>query len=147
MINSLLSNINHSRGKFYVANGVTLGLYGAIWVIFKADSIGKLYEANFPSPGMGLLLTALTLGTYPGIMLSVLAYKLASSSNPSLGHTVLALNLASLITALFSGGVLVFISIALWAHAVWLVLNSTNMAEQSRRITHHSSGTGFQPAP
>ncbi|OAM52819.1 hypothetical protein A7981_05100 [Methylovorus sp. MM2] len=141
MSDGLLSNINHSRGKFYFANGITLGLYGAIWVVFKAGSIGKLYKANFPTPSMGLLLTVLTLGIYPGILLTVLAYKLASSSKPSLGNAVLALNLASLFTAFFSGGILVFISIALWAHAGWLVVNSANMAEQSYGLTHHSSGT------
>ena len=97
----MFNNVNHSRGKFYLANAVTLGLYGAFYVIFRADFIGRLVGSDFPKPGFGMLLTALTFGLYPGIMLSMLAYKLTSVTHPLLGHTVLAMNMASLATAFF----------------------------------------------
>jgi len=126
----MFNDINRSRGKFYLANAVTLGLYGALYVIFRASSIGKLFGANFPGTGMGFLLTLLTLGIYPCVMLSVLAYKLTPASYSSLGHTVLALNLASLMAAIISGGLFIVISVAFWTHAAWLVAEAANIAEE-----------------
>lgn len=122
--------INHSRIKFYLANAVTLGLYGAGYVIFQAGAIGKRVGSNLPGLGMGILLTVLTLGIYPCVMLSVLAYKLTPASSSSLGHTVLALNLASLMAAIISGGLFIVISVALWTHAAWLVAEAANIAEE-----------------
>lgn len=118
--------INHSRSKFYLANAITLGLYGAGYVALKSGMIGKQIGANLPDAGMGMLLTILTLGLYPCVMLCVLAYKLGQASSSSLGHTVLALNLASLIAAIISGAFFFMISVALWTHAVWLVAESSN---------------------
>jgi len=109
----LFHGINRSHGKFYLANAVTLGLYGALYVIFRAGPVGKLVGANFPGSGMGLLLTLLSLGIYPIVMLSLLAYKLAPAANTPLGHTVLALNLASMITVVLSGGFCIIISSAM----------------------------------
>lgn len=120
----MFEEINHSRSKFYVANAVTLGIYGALYVILRAKPIGQVVGANFPASGMGVLLTLLTLGIYPGVMLSVLAYRLAPIVHPSLGHTVLALNLASLVAAVSSGAMLIVISIAFWTHAAWLVASA-----------------------
>ena len=142
----MLNEINRNRGKFYLANAVTLGIYGAIYVVVQARSIGKIVGSDLPSPGRGLLLTLLTLGIYPGIMLCMLAYKLAPRVYSSLGYTVLALNLASLITALLSGGFLMIISIALWAHAVWLVADAADILSiegapnKSSQPTPHRGG-------
>jgi hypothetical protein len=118
--------INRSRAKFYLANAVTLGLYGAGYVTFKSGTIGKRIGANLPGVRMSLLLTILTLGLYPCVMLCVLAYKLGETSSSSLGHTVLALNIASLIAAIISGAYFLIVSIALWTHAVWLVAEASN---------------------
>lgn len=125
----MFTEINRSRGKFYLANAVTFGIYGVLYVILRAHHIGKMVGSNFPAGGMSLLLTLLTLGVYPGVTLSVLAYKLAPVVSPTLGHTVLALNLASLITALLSGGFFIIVSVAFWTHAVWLVANAANTAD------------------
>lgn len=138
----MFSEINRSRGKFYLANALTLGLYGAVYVIFRAGSIGKHVGSNFPGPGIGLLLTLLTLGLYPGVMLSVLAYRLAADTHSSLGNIVLALNLASLIAAVLSGGLFVAISVALWAHAAWLVADSSNILAIKR-----GPNQSFKPTP
>ncbi len=135
----MFTEINRSRSKFYFANVLTLGLYGALYVILQAQSIGKMAGSNFPARGMGFLLTLLTLGIYPGVMLSVLAYKLAPIVYPSLGHVVLALNLASLIAAFFSGGFLFVISVALWTHAVWLVADASNKVDSEKCLITHSS--------
>jgi hypothetical protein len=78
--------------------------------------------------------SSLTLGVYPGVMLSVLAYKLAPNVYPSLAHVVLALNLASLITALLSGGLFFLFSIALWTHASWLVANTADIIAMDRTV-------------
>lgn len=139
----MFSEINRSRGKFYLANALTLGIYGALYVIFRASSIGKMVGSGFPRPGMGFLLTLLTLGVYPGVMLSVLAYRLAPHVYPHLGHVVLALNLASLITALFSGGLFIVISVALWSHAAWLVADSADIVAIERAPPNPS----FKPTP
>jgi len=118
--------INHSRIKFYLANALTLGLYGAGYVMIQAGAIGKKVGANLPGTGLSVLLTILTLGIYPCVMLSVLAYKLAPATYPSLGHSVLAFNLASLLAAFISGGLFLIISVALWSHAAWLLVESSN---------------------
>jgi hypothetical protein len=138
----LFTEINRSRGKFYLANALTLGLYGAIYVAVQARSISKLFGSDFPGPGMGFLLTLLTFGLYPGVMLSLLAYRLAPHAYPQLGHTVLALNLASLITAVLSGGLFLVISVALWTHAAWLVVDSANIVAKER-----ASGESLNPTP
>lgn len=122
--------INHSRIKFYLANAVSLGLYGAAYMVFQAGDIGKKVGSNLPGTGMGILLTVLTLGLYPGVMLSVLAYKLTPASYSSLGHIVLVLNLASLMAAIISGGLFIIVSVALWSHAAWLVVEAVNAGEE-----------------
>jgi hypothetical protein len=138
----LFSEINRSRGKFYLANAVTLGIYGALYVIFRANPIGKLTGSNFPGTGMSFLLTLLTLGLYPGVMLPVLAYKLAPAAYPPLGHLVLALNLTSLVAAMLSGGLFIAISIALWAHAAWLVAGAADIVAMEK-----ASNNSFKAAP
>lgn len=67
---SLLSfhSINHSRTKFYLANALTLGLYGAGYVMIQARVIGKRVGANLPGTGLSVLLTILTLGIYPCVI-------------------------------------------------------------------------------
>jgi len=122
----MLNAINHSRGKFYLANALTLGLYGAGYVILKSGDIGYKVGSNLPGPGISILLTVITLGLYPCVMLSVLAYKLGTAASSSLGLTVLTLNVASLIAAIISGGLFLIISIALWTHAVWIVAEAAN---------------------
>lgn len=139
---TLFNEINQSRVKFYLANALTLGLYGALYVILRAHAIGKRTGSNFPASGIGFLLTLLTLGAYPGVMLSVLGYKLAPLVSPPLGHTVLALNLASLIAAVLSGGFLIVISVALWTHAAWLVANAANIAD-----LEEAPNQSFKPTP
>lgn len=121
----MFNEINRSRGKFYLANAITLGLYGAGYVICQSGAIGKKVGSNLPGTWMSILLTVITLGIYPGVMLSILAYKLGAALASSLGHIVLAFNLASLAAAFISGGVFLIISIALWTHAVWLVAEAS----------------------
>ena len=120
--------INGSPLRCYVANLATLGLYGAVYVICKQREVAKLRGIVLPGPAMSLVFTILTLGFYPAVMLSVLAYKLGRTS---LGHVVLALNAASALTALSSFGALLVVSVMLWSSAVWLVVRATNMAQKS----------------
>lgn len=118
--------INRNRNKFYLANAITLGIYGAVYVTLKSGVIGKQIGANLPGARLGVLLTILTLGVYPCVMLCVLAYKLGQASSPSLGHTVLALNMASLVSAIIPGIFFLIISVALWTYAVCLVVETSN---------------------
>lgn len=107
-----------------MANALTLGIYGALYVALRANHIGKLVGARYPGPAPSLLLTVLSLGLYPGVMLSVLAFNLGKLNSNNLGIKVLILNIASAITALLSGGVLLFLSVVFWAHAIWLLVEA-----------------------
>lgn len=128
----MFNEINHSRGKFYLANALTLGLYGAGYVICKSGAIGNKVGSNLPGTKMSILLTVITLGLYPCVMLSVLAYRLGAAAASSLGNTVLILNLSSLVTACISGGLFLMISVALWTHAAWLVTDAVNYITAER---------------
>jgi hypothetical protein len=59
-------------------------------------------------------------------MLSVLAFRLGKLNSNNLGIKVFLLNLASAITAIMSGGFLLLISVAFWAHAFWLFVDTEN---------------------
>ncbi|MDF2446655.1 MAG: hypothetical protein K0S46_1891 [Moraxellaceae bacterium] len=132
----MFSEINRSRGKFYLANALTLSIYGCVFIIVRAGGIGRLVGANFPGPGMGFLLTLLTFGVYPNVMLSMLAYKLAPDVYPPLGHIVLALNLAALIAALLSGGLFIVVSMVLLTHAAWLVADAADILAIEKAPKH-----------
>jgi hypothetical protein len=118
-------------------NLLTLGLYGALYVVFRASHIGRLVGVSYPSPTFSVLLTVLSLGLYPAIMLSVLAFGLGKLNSSNLGIKVSLLNLASAITAIMSGGFLLLVSVALWAHAFWLLIDSEN--EVSNAKMHNPS--------
>jgi hypothetical protein len=111
-----------------MANALTLGIYGALYVVLRANYIGKLVGARYPGPAPSLLLTVLSLGIYPGVMLSVLAFNLGKLNSNNLGIKVLLLNIASAITAILSGGLLLLLSVALWAHAFWLLVEAERIA-------------------
>lgn len=120
--------MNSNRIRCYVANGLTLGIYGALYVVLRANHIGKLLGARYPGPALSLLLTILSLGFYPGVMLTVLAFNLGKLNSSNLGIKVLLLNIASAVTAFLSGGFLLLISVALWAHAFWLLVVAERIA-------------------
>ena len=129
--------INSNRIRCYLANALTLGIYGALYVVLRANHIGKLVGARYPGPAPSLLLTVLSLGLYPGVMLSVLAFNLGKLNSSNLGIKVLLLNIASAITALLSGGVLLLLSLVLWAHAIWLLVEAERTAH--RESAHSNS--------
>lgn len=143
----MFDEINRSWGKFYLANILTLGFYGYLYVIIKAQSIGKLVQADYPGPWKSALFTLLTLLFYPLIMLSVLAYKIAPVTSPSLGHAVLVFNLASCITALVSGGLFLVISTLLWTQAVWLLADSAERAMIYRTSGFDAHASEFMREP
>jgi hypothetical protein len=126
-VERMFAYVNGSPLRCYVANLSTLGLYGAVYVICKQREVAQLRGLVLPGPAMALLLTVLTLGIYPAVMLSVLAYKLGPAS---LGHTVFALNAASAVTAFSSFGALLVASVLLWSSAVWLVVQAANIAHE-----------------
>ena len=132
--------INQSQVRTYIANLLTLGLFGAVYVVMNAQRIGRMSESSYPGPLLSVLLTVLTLGIYPGVMLSVLAFSLGRVLWNSLGLKVLILNLASLVTAFASGGFFIFISIALWAHAYWLLVKSEKVV-----LANQAHNTAVQP--
>lgn len=125
-VSALFSYFNSSRTRCYLANGLTLGLYGAAYVIFRGERIGKMVGAELPGPALSVLLTVLSLGIFPGVMLPVLAFKLGGTR---LGVSVLSLDAASLVSALISGAILLVLSVALWAHAICL------LAEAEQRLS------------
>ena len=120
-----------------MANALTLGIYGALYVALRAKHIGKLAGARYPGPAPSLLLAVLSLGLYPGVMLSVLAFNLDKLNSNNLGTKVLFLNIVSAITALLSGGVLLLLSVALWAHAIWLLVEAERSFHRTR--AHNNS--------
>lgn len=101
--------MNSTRIRCFIANGLTLGLYGALYVVLRVNRIGKLVGARYPDPALSLLLTILSLGLYPDVMLSVLAFNLGKLNSSNLGIKVLLLNLASAMTAILSGGLLLLL--------------------------------------
>jgi hypothetical protein len=119
----LFSYLNSTRTKCYLANALIVGLYGAVYVIFRGGRVGKMVGAALPGPALSILLTLVSLGIFPGVILPVLAFKLRGAR---LGVSVLLLDIASLVCALLSGAILVVLSVALWAHAVWLVAEAEN---------------------
>ena len=119
----MISYLNSTRIRFYLANALTLGLYGAVYVIFRGERVGKMVGAVLPGPALSMLLTLVSLGIFPGVMLPVLGFKLGGAR---LGVPVLSLNIASLVCAILSGAILAVLSVALWAHAVWLVAEAEN---------------------
>jgi len=123
----MFSYVNGSPLRCYVANLSTLGLYGAVYVICKQREVAQRRGHVLPGPAMALMLTVLTLGIYPAVMLCVLAYKLGPAS---LGHVVFALNAASALTALSSLGALLVVSVLFWSSAVWLVVQAANVAHE-----------------
>jgi hypothetical protein len=124
----LFSYLNRNRIRCYFANGLTLGLYGALYVVLKANRIGKVAGANYPGPALSVLLTIVSLGVYAGVMLPVLAFGLGRVNASNVGTRVLLLDIASLLAAVVSGGLFVFISVALWAHAFWLLVEAEAIA-------------------
>jgi cbb3-type cytochrome oxidase subunit 3 len=137
---SLFDYVNQSQVRTYIANAVTLGLFGVIYVVFNAQRIGGMSESSYPGPLLSVLLTVLTLGMYPGIMLTVLAFSLGRVLWSSLGVKVLILNILSLMTAFGSAGFLIIISIMFWAHAYWLLVSS-----EKRVLAIQSYNTSLQP--
>lgn len=124
----LFSYVNHNRIRCYIANGLTLGLYGALYVVLSANRIGKVTGANYPGPALSVLLTVVSLGVYPGVMLAVLAFSLGGVNASNVGTRVLLLDVASLLAAVVSGGLFILVSVALWAHAFWLLVEAEGIA-------------------
>jgi hypothetical protein len=131
----LFAYINSNRLRCYLSNVFTLGLYGALYIVVGAKRIGKAVGANYPGPTISLLLTVLSIGLYPGIMLSVLAFQLGKLNFNSIGVKVLFLNIAAAITALSSSGFLLILSVLLWAHAFWLLIEAEGAV--SMTATHN----------
>jgi hypothetical protein len=138
----LFGYINSNLFRCYIANALTLGLYGAIYVVFRAGHIGSLAGIRYPGPALSVLFTVLSLGLYPAIMLSVLAFNLGKLNSNNLGIKVLLLNIGSAVTAFMSGGLLLVISVVLWAHAFWLVVEAEGAATIAK--THNNS---LKPTP
>ena len=111
--------INNSALRCYLANILSAGLYGACYVVARAETIGKMCGVNRPNIKTSILLTVLTLGVYPGVMLSILAFDLGEKTGTNVGLSDLMFNVMSLITAFSSGGLLIAASILFWAHAFW----------------------------
>jgi hypothetical protein len=108
---------------------LTLGLYGVYTVLRDAQVIGHLVGKNRTSLPVGIVLTVLTLGIFPGIYVVVLAFDLQRHSRSAqtagrqhlLGPIVLILDLLSLCTALASAGIAIAISVVLWSYACHLI--------------------------
>jgi len=131
----LFAFINSNRLRCYFANALTLGLYGALYIVVRAKQIGKVIGAQYPGPVISLLLTVLSLGLYPAIVVSILAFQFGKLNSDNLGIKVLFLNLAAATTALGSSGFLLILSVALWAHASWLLIEAEGAA--SVAATHN----------
>lgn len=132
----MFSYINNNRIWCYLANVLTWGLYGALYIVLRASHIGRLTGVSYPGPALSVLLTVISLGLYPAIMLSVLAFNLGKLNTSNLGIRVLLLNIASATTAFMSGGFLLLISVVLWAHAFWLMVAGESAASIAR--THNN---------
>lgn len=113
-----------------------MGLYGAFYVVFRAGHIGRLVGVGYPGPTPSVLFTVLSLGLYPAIMLSVLAFSLGKLNSSNLGIKVLLLNFASAITTIMSGGFLLLVSVALWSHAFWLLVDAESEASKAKIHNH-----------
>lgn len=133
----MFAYINSNRLRCYLANAFTLGLYGALYIVVSVKRIGKVVGANYPGPAISLLLTVISLGLYPAIMLSVLAFQFGKLNSNNLGIKVLFLNIAAAITAFSSSGFLLILSVFLWAHAYWLFIEAEGAA--SIAVTHNIS--------
>lgn len=109
---------------------LTLGLYGAYAVLRDGHIVGRVVGKRRVGLGMGLLLTVITLGIFPGVYVVVLASDLQRHSQatnavgrqPQLGPIVLAADVLSLFAAIASGGLTLLISVVLWSYGCHLVL-------------------------
>lgn len=130
----MFNYINSHRIRCYLANLLTLGIYGAIYIALNAHRIGKLAGKKYPEPALSIVLMIVSLGIYTGVMLSILAFNLGKLNLSNVGLKILILNIASFITAFIPAGIFLFISIALWMHAFWLLVDSENTVLQNNSI-------------
>lgn len=130
----MFSYINSNRIRCYLANLLTLGIYGAIYIALSAHRIGKLSGKNYPGPVLSIILMIVSLGIYTSVMLSILAFNLGKLNLSNVGLKVLILNIASLITAFIPSGIFLFLSVALWVHAFWLLADAENTVLQNNSL-------------
>lgn len=130
----MFNYINSHRIRCYLANLLTLGIYGAIYIALNAHRTGKLSGKKYPEPTLSIVLMIVSLGIYTGVMLSILAFNLGKLNLSNVGLKVFILNIASLITAFMPGGIFLFISIALWIHAFWLLVDVENTVLQNNSL-------------
>lgn len=125
--------------QFMLLSCFTLCIYSLFLVLWHGETIGKLIGHSRPRFLLAIVLTVITLGIFPGVYLSVLAFNLekystienTTNQQSHLGFKVLALNVASLILAITSGGIAFILSVVLWNLAVWLLFNELNLYAQS----------------
>jgi hypothetical protein len=127
----LFAYFNKNSTRCYLVNILSLGLYGACYVVARAKQVGEICGVKRPGLRISILLTVLTLGIYPAVMLSVLAFDLGKATSTSVGIKVLLLNAASAITAFGSSGILIILSVVLWAHAFWQIIQAETMVISS----------------
>ena len=113
----------------------TLCIYSLFLVLKHGETIGKLIGRPRPGLLLAIVLTVITLGIFPGVYLSVLAFNLekysivknTTNNQRHLGFKVLVLNIASLFFAIASGGVAFILSVVIWNFAVWLLFKELNL--------------------
>ena len=128
----LFEYVNQNAIRCYLANIFTLGIYGACYVVARAELIGKTCGVKRPNLKRSIFYTIITLTLYPAVMLSVLAFDLGKVTNTNVGLTVLLLNGAALATAFGSGFLLLAASGLLWAHAFWQIVLAENIANSHK---------------
>jgi len=130
----LFEYLNKSGIRCYLSNIISLGLYGACYVVARAEQIGQMCNVNRPSLKKSVLLTIITLGIYPAVMLSILAFDLGRVAGTNVGNKVLLFNILSLITAVLSGGLLVVVSVLSWSYAFRQVVLVENAVQEKIEI-------------
>ena len=130
----LFEYLNKNGIRCYLANIASLGIYGAFYVVARAEAIGIKCDVNRPNFKKSVLLAILTLGIYPGVMLSILAFDLGRVTGTNVGGKVLLFNVLSLAAAICSGGLLIVVSVFLWSYAFRQVILAENIAQRKLKI-------------
>ncbi|RYY04020.1 MAG: DUF4234 domain-containing protein [Gammaproteobacteria bacterium] len=130
----LFEYLSRSGIRCYLSNIISLGVYGACYVVARAEQVGKKSNVNRPGFKKSVLLTIITLGIYPAVMLSILAFDLGRVTGTNVGNKVLLFNVLSLITAVLSGGLLVVVSVLFWSYAFRQVILAENVAQKKIEI-------------
>jgi hypothetical protein len=131
--------IHREYRQFMLLSCFTLCIYSLFLVLKYGETIGELIGRPRPKLLLAIVLTVISLGIFPGVYLSVLAFNLEKYSiikntknlQRHLGLKVLALNIASLFFAIASGGVAIVLSVVIWNLAAWLLFNELNLYAQS----------------